>query len=142
MELEQGREVCIPYLLNVKHLPLSCQYYDSISEVIRLYISTEQKQMLYKEHCFKSNIKAKKDKYVGPKFKDVKLSVGERLNRFVATLCNKTLSMNEEEYRMKLRLYAKSQSIQSARYVQINKDTFKLKLPNDKLKQMQFEDNK
>lgn len=67
--------------------------------------------MLFKEHQLVSKIKAKKQKLMGPKIKDVKLSFGERINRFFATLCNKTLSINDQEYRDKLRLYTKSSSI-------------------------------
>ena len=75
-------------------------------------------------------MKAKKDKYMQPKIKDVKLSLSERMNRFFSILCHKKLSIGDEEYKNKLRLYAKSSTIQSARYVQISKGIFKLKIPN------------
>ena len=92
--------------------------------------------MLYQEHRLESKIKARKEKHFNPKIKDVKLSASERMNRFFATLCNKKLSIGDEEYSNKLRLYAKSSAIQSARYVQINKDVLKLKIPNLHQKQL------
>ena len=46
LSLEQGREVLIPKRLGQKHLALTFQYYDSITESIRQYITDELKVFL------------------------------------------------------------------------------------------------
>lgn len=46
LSLEQGRETLIPKRLGQKHLALSFQYYDSITESVRQFITDDLKKYL------------------------------------------------------------------------------------------------
>ena len=104
LQLEQGIEIPIPKQLDLKHLPLSFQYYDCILGMVRDRISSQQKHLIFK----KANLKVLDP---GKKPEDVEISLTEKISRYIKKNWFGMEMLSDHEYKQKLQLYEKSRSI-------------------------------
>ena len=92
LQLEQGIEIAIPKQLDLKHLPLSFQYYDCILGMVRNRISCDQKKIIFQ----KANLKVLDP---GKKPEDVKISLTEKISRYIKQKFLGQEMLGEHEYK-------------------------------------------